>query len=214
MVAFGTYSNVYCRVAVERGVKMYSRVVGSLGLLALLGAFSFVWFSAPLVLAQGDCSEVAGFGPDTEDMTTEPFDIRGDVFRVSGEVRIFDPQVQSGVNITPVDENGTPASAIPVFEERSFEQDVREGPGTFTLEIQTLGEVEYTVTVEDCGPSPQGDPGEEGSPTDEGGDSTIPAPPRDETLMDAGGPENGPVPLMPNGECPKEFPVKRGAACH
>ncbi|MGH3087434.1 MAG: hypothetical protein ACRDSJ_08970 [Rubrobacteraceae bacterium] len=178
----------------------------------------------PLVFAQqDDCFAVAGFGPDDGDRTTDPFDMRGDVFRVSGEVRTFESQVQSGVNITPVDENGTPASAIPVFEERSFEQGVREGPGTFTLEIKTLGEVEYTVTVEDCGPSPRGDPGEEGGPTDEGGDSTIPDTSRtparpsstpDGTLLDAGGPSSGPVPLMPDGECPKEFPVKKGAACH
>lgn len=33
-------------------------------------------------------------------------------------------------------------------------------------------------------------------------------------LMDAGGPRLGPVPVMPNGECPKEFPVKRSGACY
>jgi hypothetical protein len=30
----------------------------------------------------------------------------------------------------------------------------------------------------------------------------------------AGGAEAGPVPLMPNGSCPKEFPVKQGEACY
>jgi hypothetical protein len=30
----------------------------------------------------------------------------------------------------------------------------------------------------------------------------------------AGGAEAGPVPLMPNGRCPKEFPVKQGGACY
>ena len=30
----------------------------------------------------------------------------------------------------------------------------------------------------------------------------------------AGGSEAGPVPLMPSGGCPKEFPVKQGNACY
>ena len=33
------------------------------------------------------------------------------------------------------------------------------------------------------------------------------------TTMDAGGPERGPVPLMPGGGCPEEYPVERGGAC-
>jgi hypothetical protein len=30
----------------------------------------------------------------------------------------------------------------------------------------------------------------------------------------AGGSEAGPVPLMPSGGCPKEFPIKQGNACY
>jgi hypothetical protein len=34
-------------------------------------------------------------------------------------------------------------------------------------------------------------------------------------LMSAGGPTEGePVPIMPGGGCPAEFPIKRGAACY
>lgn len=33
-------------------------------------------------------------------------------------------------------------------------------------------------------------------------------------LMNAGGPTAGPVPLMPGGGCPEEFPLRRGAACY
>jgi outer membrane biosynthesis protein TonB len=33
------------------------------------------------------------------------------------------------------------------------------------------------------------------------------------TTMDAGGPERGPVPLMPGGGCPEEYPLERGGAC-
>jgi hypothetical protein len=33
-------------------------------------------------------------------------------------------------------------------------------------------------------------------------------------LMDAGGPSSGPVPLMPDGSCPAEFPVRQDEACY
>ena len=33
-------------------------------------------------------------------------------------------------------------------------------------------------------------------------------------LLDAGGPTNGPVPLMPDGDCPAEFPAKHAGLCY
>jgi hypothetical protein len=39
-------------------------------------------------------------------------------------------------------------------------------------------------------------------------------PPDSGTLMNAGGPTTGPVPMMPNGSCPRELPVKRDGACY
>src|SRR5215218_4495275 len=41
-----------------------------------------------------------------------------------------------------------------------------------------------------------------------------PGPTVDPTHIDAGGPENGPVPLMPDGGCPVEYPVERGELCY
>lgn len=35
-----------------------------------------------------------------------------------------------------------------------------------------------------------------------------------DTLLEAGGPEQGPIPLMPNGSCPKEYPIQQGTACY
>ena len=44
---------------------------------------------------------------------------------------------------------------------------------------------------------------------------TAPSPAIDEgELMNAGGPGEGPVPLMPGGGCPEELPTKRGGACY
>jgi hypothetical protein len=39
-------------------------------------------------------------------------------------------------------------------------------------------------------------------------------PPLNASLFEAGGPKNGPVPLLPGGKCPFEYPVKRGDACY
>jgi hypothetical protein len=37
---------------------------------------------------------------------------------------------------------------------------------------------------------------------------------RDDDLMKSGGPDDGPVPLMPNGSCPVEFPTRHNGLCH
>ena len=37
---------------------------------------------------------------------------------------------------------------------------------------------------------------------------------RSKPLMNAGGPTAGPVPTMPGGGCPEEFPVKHHGACY
>jgi hypothetical protein len=34
------------------------------------------------------------------------------------------------------------------------------------------------------------------------------------SLLEAGGPTSGPVPLMPDGGCPREFPTMRHGACY
>jgi hypothetical protein len=58
-----------------------------------------------------------------------------------------------------------------------------------------------------------------------GGPTTIPeptssppptttSPPPEPTLLDGGGPENGTAPLMPEGGCPVEYPVKRDGLCY
>src|ERR671916_799266 len=50
------------------------------------------------------------------------------------------------------------------------------------------------------------------SPPSSASASPSPEPPRD--LFNAGGPTHGPVPLMLDGDCPEEFPVKRNGLCY
>ncbi len=35
-----------------------------------------------------------------------------------------------------------------------------------------------------------------------------------QSLLEAGGPGDGPVPLMPGSDCPMEFPLQKGEACY
>ena len=44
--------------------------------------------------------------------------------------------------------------------------------------------------------------------------TTAPSTSPPSTTMDSGGPELGPVPLLPRGGCPEEYPVERGGACY
>ena len=41
-----------------------------------------------------------------------------------------------------------------------------------------------------------------------------PPPPAPAPPFNTGGPSDGPVPVMPNGGCPKEFPVEHEHACY
>ena len=43
---------------------------------------------------------------------------------------------------------------------------------------------------------------------------TSKAQPERSTLLEAGGPVSGPVPLMPDGSCPSAHPVKQDTACY
>ena len=140
------------------------------------------------------------------------------------------------MDIDLVDEEGVPAGVgVSISEEGPFEENIliREA-GTYNLEIQTFSNVEYTVTALECGSSPAGGPADTKGETTQKS-STPPAPktpatppktpspapktpalaPKDSgTLMNAGGPTTGPMPLMPDGSCPGEFPTMEDGACY
>ena len=111
-----------------------------------------------------------------------------------------DPE-QSSVIYAVLDENGEPVPTntaeesvqiAPGSTETSYQDTttLNSGPGTYKLGIVSEGG-EYTYEIQDCGLSASGD-----------------------GLMEAGGPENGPVPMMPGGTCPAEYPVEKSEACY
>jgi uncharacterized protein involved in copper resistance len=52
------------------------------------------------------------------------------------------------------------------------------------------------------------------SPSTSSSASASATPRPDRNLFDSGGPEDGPVPLMPDGGCPVEYPTQRGDLCY
>lgn len=113
---------------------------------------------------------------------------------------------------------------------------ISEGPGEYDISAGS-SDAEYTVTVEECAgmggaptpspspppspPTPNPPPNPSLPPTprpppNPGPPPNPPAPPisRPAPPFNAGGPKEGPVPLMPNGGCPKEFPIIQSGACY
>jgi hypothetical protein len=120
---------------------------------------------------------------------------------------------------------------------------VESTPGTFYLRLMpSSDDREYEVTVDHCaGPATSEDQGAEErtnqgaqQKTDQGAQQKTnqgaqqktsqgaqqkteqgqqPGQQRG-TLLQAGGSAVGPLPLMPNGDCPTEWPVKRDGACY
>jgi hypothetical protein len=82
----------------------------------------------------------------------------------------------------------------------------------------TYGGSVAASSVSPSSPSPSSAP--PSRPSGSGASSTssnASAPPRPQKthrLFESGGPTNGPVPLMANGACPAEFPVKHKDLCH
>src|SRR5215210_8938111 len=99
---------------------------------------------------------------------------------------------------------------------------IQNGPGDYVVTVGFVGSG-YTVTVEECAGGPRTT-----TSTSVSADTSASAPPstsartpRDSTLdagpdtdlFESGRPQSGPLPLMPDGGCPKEFPVKKNGAC-
>lgn len=189
------------------------------------------------VQAQADCREVESIGPESTNQRVGPVQINGNTIRVSGEVTADDPDRFSAlsINVEGEGEDGSPAfDIVSITETGPFTENILEGPGSFTFDIESTETVEYTVTISDCGASPPGGndkggttspqpktpatPPKTSSPAPKTSSTApktpTPAPKDSGTLMNAGGPTSGPVPMMPNGSCPTEFPEVRDGACY
>lgn len=179
----------------------------------ILGEFP-IHLGAPAFAQQqgGGCTtvtEIEGRG----DQQSEPFRITGQSFRVVFEAdnpgetdgyAFFNVVDENDGIVQPDSQDLSSESPTRVEGEATFSS----GPGEYVIEIASE-EASYTLTVEDCD-------GSAAVRTASQRPATLPRTGQADTrrLLEAGGPTDGPVPAMPGGGCPKEYPVKRSGACH
>ncbi len=77
--------------------------------------------------------------------------------------------------------------------------------GAFALRVawENTPEAEAQGDIQQPGPIQEPGPIQQPGPQQQGGQ-----------LMNAGGPADGPIPFMPGGGCPAEFPTERDGACY
>lgn len=99
-------------------------------------------------------------------------------------------------------------------------------PGRVDASMVASTQEEVAQAIPPAGEAPAGPPADDGDGSDSG-DTTSGDEQYDDTsgdeqyddrvdggeLMDSGGPGDGPVPFMPGGGCPKEFPVESAEGC-
>jgi len=187
---------------------------------------------------QGECpnpqliDEIQGSGQQQ----TAPFDTTTDSFRISYETMSDRPDAPFILTVESTDPDEFITSGD-VTREGSVtgETFANAPPGRYFLNINTTAGMDYTIRIEECGEGGEANPGEgkSGEGTTSPKTSTSPktpatppktpspapktpspAPKDSGTLMNAGGPTTGPMPMMPNGSCPREFPTVRDSACY
>jgi hypothetical protein len=160
----------------------------------------------------GGCTpltEIEGRG----DQQSEPFRIAGQSFRVVFEAdnpgetdgyAFFNVIDENDGIVQPDSQDLSSDSPTRVEGEATFSS----GPGEYAIEIASE-EASYTLTVEDCD-------GSSAVRTASQRPVALPRAGQADTrrLLEAGGPTDGPVPAMPGGGCPKEYPVERSGACY
>jgi hypothetical protein len=172
------------------------------------------------------------------DQESEPFEIEGQTFRVNFEAD--NPGETPGFAFfNVIDENG--GVVQPESQDLSEDDPDRiegsatfdSGPGSYFLEIVSES-ADYAIDVEDCGdsavrraslqPGPSqnerrndnrdllktGDQGNNDRDLLKAGGQGS----QNRDLLKAGGPdEDRPVPVMPDGSCPAEYPIEENGAC-
>ena len=172
------------------------------------------------VLAQqGGCAPATKIvGSGTQE--SEPFNITGQTFQITENFNSPSETERGFAFYNVVDENGgivQPASQN-IFQDEPFSAQAtttfNSGPGTYTLEIVSANG-EYDITVEDCGGSAA-----RGVSHQPKANQRQPDAPKgiqdnqNRNLLQAGGPDEGPMPIVPGGGCPKEYPTEQNGACH
>lgn len=177
----------------------------------------------------------------TGETTTELFPIRTSFWRIAYTYPDAEVGVQLFISVFVENERGEDIASEPEFlaeefptfeeflqeeqeaptpedEDANFQADIVESvPGQYRLDISPDSpDRPFEVIVYECGPPEQDVPAPEqpAQPTPSAPAPVAPAPSVDSDLLEAGGLAAGPMPLMLDGGCPREFPVKHGGGCN
>lgn len=182
------------------------------------------WGDIRKAYAQQNCDTIQTFtGNGIKD--TQSFTVSSDTWRLryDFESTTGDQQLSSFEMSVYKPGNTIPESIITLESPGSDTSYVNAGAGTYYLSIGSANAT-WTVNVEECDASaPPGTPNP-GQASASGSASTPASTPKpgsqkpkskpERNLFESGGPTSGPLPLMPNGGCPQEFPEQRGKACY
>jgi hypothetical protein len=128
--------------------------------MTLLVAGAMLSFYAILTSGRAEAQEDEGCADPqtvdtfngTQNQITRPFNITGNTFRLRYDLTDADddPENFTSFSLRPIGEDGIGVGqSVLVFDPETASQNILEGPGSFTLEIESGG-LEYSVTVEDC----------------------------------------------------------------
>jgi hypothetical protein len=180
------------------------------------------WDDIRKAYAQQNCDAVQTYtGNGIKD--TQPFTVTSDTWRLRYDFESTTGNQQSSSFEMTVYKRGNsiPESIITLERPGSDTSYVNAGAGTYYLSIGSANAT-WTVTVEECAAStPPGTPNPGSASASASTPASTPASrspsPKtkpDRNLFESGGATSGPLPLMPNGGCPWEFPVQRGKVCY
>jgi len=213
-------------------------IVAFVGVAVYLGLMAEAsWDDTAKANAQQNCDEIQTFtGNGIKE--TQPFTVTSDTWRLRYDFESTSTDQQSSSFDMSVYKTGNtiPESVITPERPGSDTSYVNAGAGTYYLSIGSANAT-WTVTVEECSASaPAGSPNPGGSastlapattPTSTPPSTSPPPKPKPSpkpkpqpkskpkgNLFDSGGPTVGPAPLMPDGGCPREYPIKRADACY
>lgn len=181
-------------------------------------AWELIAPAAPVV-AQDNCREVETFTGDGIKQTP-PFEVQSDTWKIVYEWQADPQNPDFGLfNITVNNADNNQFETIISKEQPGRDESfVNAGAGRYYLEVGSANAT-WTVTVQDCG-TPDEQPPVENPPVEEDPEvgqyeePEFTQPVESGELIEAGGSADGPVPVMPGGTCPTEFPTLKAGACY
>jgi hypothetical protein len=147
---------------------------------------------------------IGSVGPTEDDLvTTRPFTVTGDSFRLTYETTDADQSGFPFLDVTVLDQAGKEVGGQVIFDEGVVREIVRAGPGRFGFET-TAEDLKYKLTIEDCtggGKSPSDGQNVPTTPVPEDQYKRDVGPPNendviDDTISDQPLPNTGGVPLL------------------